>query len=158
MSELHKIGKVFEHIHFRIISKPTDELAILKSLLSSQVPSQIDPQEYAFAESSFENSDEQTQHILELDITKTRHLNLYTKWLSEVLNPQLKEIVLAQLDTRIDDECNLFIRFDLDELMQNQYVLTQSGRCLHCRFTIAAFPKRKEVAVSLVEKYLKQDL
>jgi RNA binding exosome subunit len=151
--------KIFEHVHIRIISKPTDSLDELEKLIRSFIPESIpldeQQKEIKTQISNFENSDEELQHILELDITKTRHLNLFAKLLLQKFDVRIREILLKQLDSRIDEECNFFFRFDLDDALREQITLTQSGRCVHFKCAVSAFPKRKESAIITVENYLK---
>ncbi len=56
---------------------------------------------------------------------------------------------------RIDETCHLYMRFDKQLAYGGELVLTDSGDAMHLRLKVAAFPAKREVAIGLVEKFIK---
>ena len=78
-------------------------------------------------------------------IDKDRFIKEFLSNLLEKLSPDTKDLILKQLDSRIDDECKFFLRFDKQKLLEEDYLwLTDKGDCYHIAVTVAAFPAKKE--------------
>ena len=76
-------------------------------------------------------------------------LNNLLNNLSEVQKGQL----LQQAESRLDAELNFFIRFDKDSWIKDRKLfLTDSGKCFHLKISIAAFPRKREVALNAVKE------
>ncbi|MBI2101623.1 hypothetical protein HYT53_03335 [Candidatus Woesearchaeota archaeon] len=62
-----------------------------------------------------------------------------------------KQKTLMQLDSRLDENLDFFLRFDKDSwIEENKLVLTDSGKCFHLKISIAAFPKKREAALNVI--------
>ena len=91
--------------------------------------------------------------ILEIILTKERHVNAFFKHLNEKLGAEQTSLLIKQNATRFDEELNFFLRLDMKELMAHQkYELTDSGECFHIRISIAAFPKRYDTALFVLKQ------
>ena len=90
--------------------------------------------------------------IFEATLTKN---NLITQFLKNLLNnlgESQKSMMLAQLESRLDKNLDFFIRFDKDSwINEKKLVLTDSGRCFHLKISIAAFPKKREIALNAIK-------
>jgi len=94
--------------------------------------------------------------IFEINLEKNRHINSFLKFLNEKLNNSQKELILRQLNSRLDNDLNLFLRFDKDKLLKEDRLwLTDRGSCFHIKIAIAAFPKKKEIAQKIIRKIFK---
>ena len=77
------------------------------------------------------------------------------------LNNLLKEIntdeILKTIDTRVDDNCNLFIRLDLNKFIEkDELLLTDSGNCIHLRIKIASYPSKKDKAIETIKTIINE--
>lgn len=91
--------------------------------------------------------------IFEVTLTKERHTNTFLKNLIENLDEEQRKLILSQLESRLDDKLNFFLRFDKDEYMNNNKLnLTDSGNCFHIEISVAAFPKKRDLALGIVRK------
>lgn len=61
------------------------------------------------------------------------------------LGPHFRDRVLDQLDSRLDDDCNLWIRLDKDAALDGD-VLPARGEGIVARVKLAAFPANRENA------------
>lgn len=89
--------------------------------------------------------------ILEITLTKTNLINQFLNNLLSNLNENQKNEILQQIESRLDKNLDFFLRFDKDAwINERKLVLTDSGKCFHLRISIAAFPKKREVALNVV--------
>lgn len=92
-------------------------------------------------------------HIFEVDLKKNKHINAFLKKLMKNLKPEQKSLILKQAESRLDDELNFYLRFDLKELLLNKKLeLVDHGHCFHIKMSIAAFPAKKEQALNIVKE------
>lgn len=93
--------------------------------------------------------------IMTLTLAKEAHTSLFLKNLFSKLDAVQKRILLHQLESRLDEELNFFIRLDKNKLLkENKYAVTDSGDCFHIKISVAAFPKKMDVAKEVVRKLL----
>lgn len=60
-------------------------------------------------------------------------------------------------EKRIDDSCNFYLRLDKLSFLDDEYLLTEKGDCVHFTFNIAAYPKNKDVAIKVFKEFLEQN-
>ena len=88
--------------------------------------------------------------IFEILLEKEKHTNKFLENLIGKLDIHQKNIILGQLESRLDDNLSFFLRFDKEEYIKNRRLaLTDSGNCFHIEIGIAAFPRRKEAAIGV---------
>lgn len=80
------------------------------------------------------------------------------KWFSFIISKmQDKDVLFFKdtIDTRIDDECNLYLRFDKKEFVENKkLLLVDHGNCIHLRAKVAAYPAKKDSAITVITEAL----
>ena len=89
--------------------------------------------------------------IYEVGLCKDKHTNAFLKFLNSKLDEQQKKMLIMQ-ENRLDDELDFFIRLDKESLLNNSFNITDCGECFHIRISIAAFPRKREVALDIVKK------
>ena len=90
--------------------------------------------------------------IYEINLLKERHINKFLHTLSMNLDKECKEMLLSQVETRLDENYNFFLRLDKDEFTKNsRLIITDSGNCFHVKINIAAFPKTRQNALQTVK-------
>ena len=71
------------------------------------------------------------------------------------LEPKQKEVLKEQTESRLDESLDYFVRFDKTEWVnERKLVITDTGNCIHCKFALAVYPKKRELAVALVQRLL----
>ena len=89
--------------------------------------------------------------ILEVALAKNNLINQFLENLLKNLNEEQKSRILLQMESRLDENLDFFLRFDKEAwVKEKKLVLTDSGKCFHLRISIAAFPKKMEVALNIV--------
>ena len=90
-----------------------------------------------------------------LEITLTKN-NLISQFLENLLNnldENQKKLILEQIESRLDENLDFFLRFDKELwVKEHKLLLTDSGRCFHMKLSVAAFPKKREAALNAVRE------
>jgi len=95
--------------------------------------------------------------IFEVALTKEKHTNLFLNNLIKNLDEEQKKLILSQLESRLDNNLDFFLRFDKNEYLKNNKLkLIDSGNCFHIEISVAAFPKKREIASGIVKEIFGQ--
>lgn len=87
----------------------------------------------------------------EITLAKASLINRFLQNLLDNLDENQKKQILIQAESRLDKNLDFFLRFDKDSLIkEKKLVLTDSGKCFHLKISIAAFPKKREIALNAV--------
>lgn len=94
-------------------------------------------------------------HLLKLLLTKKKYKEAFLSYLINNLDMPSRQILVDQIEKRLDDQLNFFLRIEKTSLSNQQALqLTSEGNCLHVKLKIAAFPKNREVAIKIVKEFL----
>tara|TARA_B100000315_G_C14530933_1_gene566121 strand:- start:202 stop:666 length:465 start_codon:yes stop_codon:yes gene_type:complete len=97
--------------------------------------------------------DEKKITIFEVALTKEKHISKFLPNLIENIDDENKKLILEQLESRLDDNLDFFLRFDKDEYIKdNKLKLIDSGNYFHIEISVAAFPKKRELALGIVKE------
>lgn len=94
--------------------------------------------------------------ILSIEAKINQKKSLRELWLnivSRLRTGELDRLHNFLLD-RLDDSCNLYLRFDKQFAYKGELVFTESGDAIHLRLKVVAFPAKHEVAIGLIEKFM----
>ena len=86
---------------------------------------------------------------------KQKHTSLFLKNLMKKLSQEQKDLLLRQLESRLDETLHFYIRLDKNKLLDNEYFITDSGNCFHIKIAIAAYPHKRDVAIEVMKYILK---
>ena len=93
--------------------------------------------------------------ILEVTIRKENLIRQFLGKILQELGKRQIEVLKEQKESRLDSNLDFFMRFEKDYwISQRKLALTDSGKCYHLRISIAAFPKKRENAIKIVDKLL----
>jgi RNA binding exosome subunit len=93
--------------------------------------------------------------IYELNIHKESHTNQFINNLMKNLTIEQKQFLVSDKHKRLDEELEFYLRLDKRELLEGRYLITDTGDCFHIKMTIAAFPKKRETALKVIDEMLK---
>jgi RNA-binding protein len=89
--------------------------------------------------------------ILQGKITKKREIKGFLEKLNS-LKPSAKKRILRELEDRIDERGNLFLRFDKQRAFLEELKTVDHGDAIHMKIKIAAYPARKEEAIKVARQ------
>lgn len=118
-------------------------------------PFNLEENKVLLKKSAAEGFNDRKITILEVILSKANLVNEFLENLLNNLNKEQKEQILMEAESRLDENLDFFIRFDKEEWLNNRKLeLTDSGKCFHLKISIAAFPKKREIALNVVKKLL----
>ena len=144
--------KLANSIKISVFAKGEENEQEIEDKLKQLIPLDLEKEKIAVTKQTATGFNETRIRIIEAMLTKDRHINAFLEKLSENMSEKQKELLIRQKESRLDDELNFFIRLDKEKLLNNEYWVTDSGNCYHIRINIAAFPKRREYALEMIEK------
>jgi RNA binding exosome subunit len=86
--------------------------------------------------------------ILHDKIEKNREIKDFIQSLKKIPSSN----ILNNLDGKMDDKGNLFLRFDKQKAYQGDLQIVEHGDSIHVKIKIAAYPARKENAIKLARE------
>ena len=126
--------------------------AILEALLGF-FPFNLKENKVLLKRSSAEGFNDRKITILEAALLKTNLVNEFLENLLNKLSKEQKEWILMEAKSRLDESLDFFIRFDKDSwINERKLEITYSGKCFHLKISIAAFPKKREIALNIIKK------
>ena len=90
--------------------------------------------------------------VLTDKITKKRTNKDFIAFLNDNLSQEDKNTIKNELNRRIDEKGNLFLRFNKQLAYEEILKLTYSGDAIHIRIKIASYPVSKENAAEVAKK------
>jgi len=94
--------------------------------------------------------------ILHDKIDKKRDIKNFIKILNNIGSYDKKRI-LKDLDKKMDDKGNFFLRFDKQQAYQGELEVVEHGDSIHVKIKMPAYPAKKDIAMKLVRKLLVVD-
>ena len=92
--------------------------------------------------------------ILSVSVSKERHIEKVIKNLVSRLSTEQKELLLKQLDSRLDENLHFYLRMEKERLLEGEYWITDTGNCFHFKIVIAAYPHKRKVAERILKDIL----
>jgi RNA binding exosome subunit len=148
--------KIANSVKLSVFAKDEEDPEKIKNKFLELIPFNLEEEKINLEQRKAIGFEEKEIRIFEILLEKEKHVNMFLENLIKNLSSETKEIILRQAETRLDDECNFFLRFSKDKLIkENELWLTDQGNCFHIKLNIAAFPKKKETALEIIRKAFK---
>ena len=148
--------KIANSIKISVFAKEEEDSDKIKKKLLELISLDIEKEKILLGQKKARGFNEKEIRIFEIFLTKEKHINAFLQNLAEKLSDEAKERILLYAESRLDEECNFFLRFSKDKLIkEDELWLTDQGNCFHIKINIAAFPKKKEIALEIVRKMMK---
>jgi|SRR3989338_2551083 len=91
--------------------------------------------------------------IFEVVLAKASLINQFLDFVTGSLDENQKQTIIGQSESRLDENLDFFVRFDKDQWVKNgKLELTDAGNCFHLKIGIAAFPKKREIALNAIRE------
>ena len=143
-------------INVSVFAKEYENVAMIEQALRALVPLDFEQEKLKVVVQEAEGF-EGIIRILSIHLLKPAHTNKVVEFLQEQLTQEQKELLEEQAESRLDKELNYFVRFDKDFwVAARKLELTDSGNCFHYKFVLAAYPKKREIALPLAKSLLTQ--
>jgi len=148
--------KILNSVLLSVFVKGGEDESKIAEKLKTFIPVDFEKEKIAIKKTTAQGFNESKIIILELEIKKEKHTNIFVKKIQEILSADQKELLARQADSRLDEEFYFFIRFDKDKLLNEyKYWVTDEGNCFHVKMNIACFPRKREEAIKIIQNIFK---
>ena len=89
--------------------------------------------------------------ILHDKLTKKREIKEFVEILKQIDDASKKRL-LNELENKMDEKGNLFLRFDKQRAYLGDLKIIEHGDAIHVKIKIAAYPAKKENAIKLARE------
>lgn len=89
--------------------------------------------------------------ILSGIVSKKRYTKTFFKTLLEFTD---SDKLNSDLERKIDEKGNWFLRFDKNDALDEKWTILDSGDSIHLKIKIAAYPARKEIAIEKIREFI----
>ncbi|MBS1267123.1 MAG: RNA-binding protein [Candidatus Woesearchaeota archaeon] len=146
-------------IEIRVFCKPGEDPKKIYEKLLFFLPFDLYKQKIKVKKRNVTGFNEKQIIILSVLLSKKKLTKKVILNLVENLNNDQRKLIIRNADKQIDDDLDLYIRFDKNKLIkEDKLLITQKGNCFHIRLSLAVFPKKKHKAIQLVEKIFSKAL
>jgi RNA binding exosome subunit len=146
--------KALHNVTITVFVKNDENREEIKDCLLKLVSFDIAKEKIKLEEDTALGLNEDAISIYKIFLEKERHVKKFIDDLLSKLTDDQKEMLLQQAESRVDDECNFFLRLHKDRLIKGEYIITDSGNCFHIKMAVAAYPAIKDKALQVVKELL----
>jgi RNA-binding protein len=147
--------KQAHYVEMRVFCKEGEDEQAIISKIKEIYPFDFEKEKINFKWQNADVFDNKKLKIFYVTADKDRHVKKFLAGFLDKISREDKNILLEQLESRLDSSLHFFLRLDKDRMMlNNEYILTESGNCFHFRIAVAAYPHKREIAVKIVEEML----
>jgi len=143
------------NIEMRVFSKEEDNEEDIVKKIKELFPIDFEKEKIILKRKTNYGFEDKKIVVFTITISKQRHTKVVLKNLFENLSNEQKEMLLKQLDNRLDESLHFYLRLNKDKLIKNEYSLIDTGNCFHFRMAIAAYPHDRDVAKNIVKEILR---
>lgn len=147
--------KLVHNIKVKVFSNSEDDKNKVLDTLKSLFPFDLEKEKRKINSNDATGFEDKKISILEITIDKARHTNSFLKNLNLKLNKKQKELLIKQIESRLDENLIFYIRLDKNKLLNREYSLTDTGNCFHISLPIACYPKSRETALVKLKEIFK---
>ncbi len=148
---------MIHYIHLRTSAQATEDPEKVRSALKLLLPP---PGRTAKKDSIIVNETITTGYhdnpiiVMEADLKQNKDCQYLVDRIREHLGPAGISRLAAELENRVDDDCNLYIRFNKQEAYLGKLMTTTKSDSILIRIKIKAFPARPEKAIQAARSLL----
>ncbi|MFH1669580.1 MAG: RNA-binding domain-containing protein [Candidatus Woesearchaeota archaeon] len=147
--------KVAHNIKLTAFSYEEDDKEQIRQGLLKLVPFDLEQEKLELSQTNAQGFKEKRIIIFELFMKKERNTTKFLKHIKDNLTTDQRNTLLEQIESRLDEELNFFIRIDKSRFLKDGVLtLTEQGNCYHIKINIAAYPSNREKALEIVQEWL----
>ena len=96
--------------------------------------------------------------ILTGTISKKRETKEFLNTLVESVGEDQLKKLYEDLDRKMDEKGNLFLRFSKEKALEEEWEILDGGDSIHLKIKIAAYPAKKEVALKKISEIFPDEI
>ncbi|MFT4297593.1 MAG: RNA-binding domain-containing protein [Candidatus Woesearchaeota archaeon] len=147
--------KLFHNITINVFIKEEEDYDKIKlyflKLFPFNIKELIEKKKVRLNETKSSTFNNKHNNNLDISLANNSLLNKFMENIKNNLSISDKSMLLKQLDSRIDQDCNLFMRLSKKDILDDeQYKIVDHGKCFHIKVHVATFPQSKEKAKQII--------
>ncbi len=147
--------KLFHSVNISVFIKDEEDYDSIKENFIGLFPFNLEEARVNLSETNASTFNDRTIRILEVRLERNRQINDFMKAVKEKLSITDREMMIKQINTRLDDNLDFFFRLSKSELIEEgKCVVVDDGNCYHFKCHIATFPQNKKKAKELIQDFL----
>jgi RNA binding exosome subunit len=135
---------MIHNISYRAFVNGTENEEKVRKAVKTVFPNSLPQKEYI--EGYYKNQ----VLILQDKILKKREIKDFILAIKNQGSTRIK--ILNELDKKMDDKGNLFLRFDKQKAYLDELKITEHGDSIHLKIKIAAYPAKKKPALKIARE------
>jgi len=143
--------KIANNVNLRVFCKEDEDKKLIIEKLKLLLPFDLEKEKIKIEERRAEGLGEKRIYVIKVVLTRDKNINAFIENLVSKLGDE-KKTLLEQLESRLDDDLNFFIRLNKEMLLKDKFIVTDSGNCYHIKINIASFPKKRENVVKVLRE------
>lgn len=147
--------KVAHNVKLSVFAHEEDDEKQVERAFLSLLPFDLEQEKLKLRRTTATGFKERKITIIEIILKKEKHTSRFLTFLKNHLSDDQRQLLLNQAGSRLDNELNFFIRMDKPKLLSKEFWITDEGNCFHIRISVAAYPKKRDAALEVVEEWLK---
>jgi len=144
--------KLAHNIEMRVFCKERDNEKWIVKKIKELFPFDFAKEKVEFKSKISYGFEDNKIKVYTVFAKKQRQTTEVLKNFMKNLNKEQKDLLLKQINSRLDESLHFYIRLDKDKLLENEYYITDSGNCFHFKICIAAYPHKRDVAIEIVKQ------
>jgi RNA binding exosome subunit len=140
-------------IQLRAFVKPEDDAAAMREALIrlSAWPESKVEEDAVTVDDCFVGDCRRKVRVVRVVLEKSR-IRPFVEQLNEALGETERQKLVAQVESRLDEEGTFFLRLSKEGWLEGKMRLTESGDCFHVSIGVLSYPKKRELLVQNVAK------
>ena len=147
--------KQFHSIKLTVFVREDEDEQQIRQRLTALVPFDLEQGKLNVDREVATSAEDKPIVILSLTLEKEKQATAFISWLCKALTREQKQLLLAQAPTRLDHGLNFFIRFDKQRWLDRELQITDSGKCFHCKLSLATYPAKWEKGLQMIQELLR---
>jgi len=150
--------KLCHSIKIKVFCQANEDEKQITNALKTLFPFDLEENKITIKKSTAPETKRYTEmKILSIKAEKEKLCKLVLNNIMEKLSQEQKDLLIKQLNSRVDDNADFYIRIDKTKYInKKEFWITDSGNCFHIRIAIAAYPAKKEKAIVIAKNIIQQ--
>jgi RNA binding exosome subunit len=150
--------KYIHSIQINVFEKNEQNIKKIKDVYQKLLPIDFIKENFVIQHEELEGFNKKSIHSLIIRTKKNRHNTILINSILNSLSKKDLIDIFKQMETRLDDEGNFYIRLDKKTLFNDHFNLVDHGDCFHIKIKILGYPANKknyiESSKNLLQSYI----
>jgi RNA binding exosome subunit len=152
------VEKIFHNVNISVFVKDEEDYKLVEEFFLKLFPFNFKDAKVKLEKTEVQIVEERKMIILKVLLTRNRQVNDFMKNILQFFSKEDKDLIIEQIDTRIDKDSNFFFRIDKKSFIEEEkVVLTDDGNCFHFKCHVATYPQNLEKAKKLIISFFQNN-